>query len=65
VVKLLLSLSTRLRVCEKNHYCLISSLVTPAKAGVQLVYLIVLMDIGGRYWIPAFAGMTAWEVFIH
>jgi len=36
-----------------------STLVTPAKAGVQLVYPIVLMDIGERYWIPAFAGMTA------
>jgi urease subunit beta len=23
------------------------------------------MDIGGKYWIPAFAGMTAWEVFIN
>jgi len=54
--------------------CLISTLVTPAhprgisfgaKAGVQFVYPIVLMDIRGRYWIPAFAGMTAWEVFIN
>ena len=42
-----------------------STLVTPAQAGVQPVYLIVLMDIGESYWIPAFAGMTAWEVFIH
>jgi hypothetical protein len=25
----------------KNHYCLISMLVTPAEAGVQLVYLIL------------------------
>jgi hypothetical protein len=58
----------------KNHYRLISALVTPAhpmsvsfgaEAGVQLVYPIVLMDIRGRYWIPACAGMTAWEVFIH
>ena len=35
------------------------TLVTPAEAGVQLVYLIVLMDIRGRFWIPAYAGMTA------
>jgi hypothetical protein len=35
-----------------------ATLVTPAIAWVQLVYLIVLMAIGGRYWIPAFAGMT-------
>jgi hypothetical protein len=40
-------------------------LVTPAEAGVQLVYLIVLMNISGRYWIPACAGMTAREVLIH
>jgi len=41
-----------------------STLVTPAQAGAQLIYPIVLMAIGGRYWIPACAGMTAWEVFI-
>ena len=44
---------------------LISTLVTPRQAGIQLVYPIVLMDIRGSYWIPACAGMTAWEVFIH
>ncbi|MFZ4535430.1 MAG: hypothetical protein ACOYNV_03870 [Propionivibrio sp.] len=40
-------------------------LVTPAKAGVQLVYLIVFMNVRGAHWlcisfgqIPAFAGMT-------
>jgi hypothetical protein len=49
----------------KNQYGLISTLVTPAEAGVQLVYAIVFMYIGGRYWIPACAGMTAWKVFIH
>ncbi len=43
---------------------MIFTLVTPAEAGVQLVYLIVLMDIRERYWIPAYAGMTACEVFI-
>jgi hypothetical protein len=42
-----------------------SKLVTPAQAGIQLVYLIVLTDIRGSYWIPACAGMTAWQVFIH
>jgi len=36
-----------------------STFVTPVKAGVQFVYLIVLLNIGGRYWIPAFAGMSA------
>jgi len=40
-------------------------LVTPAQAGIQLVYPIALMDIRRRYWIPAYAGMTAWGVFIH
>jgi hypothetical protein len=40
----------------RNHYFLISTLVTPAEAGVQLVYL---MDMRERYWIPAYAGMTA------
>jgi hypothetical protein len=49
------------RESVKNHDCLFYRLVTPAEAGVQLVYLIVLMAIRGRYWIPAFAGMTAWE----
>ena len=33
-------------------------LVTPAKAGVQFVYLIVFADIGAQHWIPACAGMT-------
>ena len=42
-----------------------STLVTPAQAGVRLVYLILFMDISGRYWIPACAGMTVWKVFIH
>jgi hypothetical protein len=33
-------------------------LVTPAKAGVQFVYLIVFTDATGPHWIPACAGMT-------
>jgi len=46
----------------KNHCCLISMLVTPAEAGVQLVYLIVLLDIRESHWIPACAGMTVvWD----
>jgi len=36
-----------------------SSVSAGAKAVVQLVYLIVFIDIRGRYWIPAFAGMSA------
>jgi hypothetical protein len=35
-----------------------STLVTPAKAGVQFVYLIVSTDIRVTLWIPACAGMT-------
>jgi len=46
-----------LRVREKIIAA--STLVTPAQAGVQLVYPIVLMDIRGRNWIPACAGMSA------
>jgi hypothetical protein len=53
------------RCANPTYYFLISTLVTPAEAGVQLVDLIVLMDIGGRHWIPAFTGMTAWVVLIH
>jgi len=38
-----------------------SPFVTPAKAGVQFVHLIVFMNIRGAAWIPAFAGMTISE----
>ncbi|MFZ4536187.1 hypothetical protein [Propionivibrio sp.] len=47
---------------KKIHFSLISSLVTPAKAGVQFVYLIVFLNIRGTHWIPACAGMTVWKV---